>query len=130
MKLTTVFKQKLSLNKLTTRAKGQVFENRACDYLVQNGLTLICKNFHASCGELDLIMRDNDTLVFVEVRFRKNKGFGGALASVDRHKQKKLIKTAQVYLQKQSFYHQPCRFDVVAITEDDIQWEKNVLDGF
>jgi len=114
------------------RAAGQVFEDIACNYLQSKGLRLKKRNVAFSTGEIDIIMTDQDTLVFVEVRYRKQKEFGGAAASVDWYKQKKLIKTAQLYLQRQYGNTPPqCRFDVVAIqgSEDqfDINWIKNAI---
>ena len=70
---------------------GQAAEQAACSYLTRHGLTLIARNFHARQGEIDLIMLDKDTLVFVEVRFRSRQDFGDAAASVTRSKQQKII---------------------------------------
>ena len=101
----------------TTREQGQFTENLACRYLENKGLNLIEKNFNCKVGEIDLIMQDNDTLVFVEVRYRKNKNFGSGAESITASKQSKLIKTASLYLQRHARLNQyPARFDVVSIT--------------
>ncbi len=119
-------------NSLTKRAIGKHFETQACRYLQQQGLVLKDKNISFRFGEIDLIMLDNEQLIFVEVRYRHSNEFGGSAASVDRHKQVKLTKAAQLYLQKH-YGNQPpsCRFDVVAITKvkQDIQvnWIKNAF---
>ena len=96
---------------------GQHWEKVAIDYLQAKGLKLIKSNFNTKYGELDLIMKDNQYLVFVEVKFRNNSRFGGAVSAVTTSKQKKILKTAQVYLQQQGLnaYNTPCRFDIVAI---------------
>jgi putative endonuclease len=101
---------------------GQKAEILARDYLEQNGLRLVAQNWHCKRGELDLIMLDGATLVFVEVRFRKHLSWGGALESVDMRKRGKLILAAQQYLQSEPRWSKsPCRFDVVAIEPDRLQ---------
>ncbi|SFC04381.1 putative endonuclease [Marinospirillum celere] len=97
--------------------QGQAAEEAACQFLQAQGLKLLKRNFLCKLGELDLIFQDRDSLVFVEVRFRKNNHFGGAAASVTPAKQLKLRRAAQVYLQ-QVGSTLPCRFDVVAMTHD------------
>lgn len=95
---------------------GQLAEDYAQRHLQQQGLRLLCRNWSCRSGELDLVMLDGDTVVFVEVRYRRHAAWGGALESVDLRKQQKLIKAAQLFLQKESRWaRHPCRFDVVAI---------------
>ena len=104
---------------------GRDAEARALAFLEQQGLTLVEKNFRCRAGELDLIMRDGQALVFIEVRSRKNQHFGGAAASVGPVKQQRLWRTATFYLLK--FPKPPvCRFDLVAIEGDDLRWLKNI----
>jgi len=118
--------------KLTSRRKrGNKAEQQASKHLQSHGLKLLEKNFSTKAGEVDLIMRDGETLVFVEVRYRKNTDFGGAAASVTTKKQQRIIKAALAYQQK----HMPqssMRFDVVAIEGDngDIDWITSAFDGF
>ena len=95
---------------------GQTAESLARKHLEQNGLRLVAHNWRCKRGELDLIMLDGKVLVFVEVRFRKHAGWGGALESVDMRKRGKLVIAAQQFLQsEQRWSNSPCRFDVVAI---------------
>ena len=104
---------------------GRDAEARALAFLQQQGLILIEKNFRCNAGEIDLIMRDEKTLVFIEVRSRKTKHFGGAAASVGPVKQQRLWRSASFYLLK--FPKPPvCRFDLVAIEGDDLRWIKNI----
>ena len=99
-----------------TQQQGQQAENRACEFLQQQGLELICRNFYCKGGELDLIMQHHDMLVFVEVRYRRKQDFGGAVASVTRSKQQKMIIAARYFLLTQpQFAHYGARFDVIAI---------------
>jgi putative endonuclease len=98
-----------------SRDRGQDAEQACCQYLQQQGLKLLERNYHGRRGELDLIMLDNNTVVFVEVRYRKNNAFGGALESITASKQHKLRITAEQYLQQETRLKNG-RFDVVAMT--------------
>ncbi|HEX8602123.1 MAG TPA: YraN family protein [Pseudoduganella sp.] len=90
-------------------------------------MVLVARNFLCKGGELDLVMCDGPHLVFVEVRRRRSRAFGGAAASITPAKQRRMKLAAQVFLLR---YRKlpPCRFDVVAIDGDTIGWLKNVLD--
>lgn len=96
-----------------TRDVGRDREEDALAYLVDHGLQTVRRNFSCRGGEIDLIMRDRDCLVFVEVRYRRSGAFGGALASVDARKRRRLLLAAQHYIAS-SGWRGPCRFDVVA----------------
>lgn len=110
--------------------KGDSAEQRACEYLQSQGLELITQNFNCRMGEIDLIMTHKNSLVFVEVRYRQNKTFGGAAASITKSKQRKIIRTALFYQQK--YTPKSCmRFDVIAIEGDNqLQWFPSAFDGF
>ncbi|MFZ6751783.1 YraN family protein [Undibacterium sp. Dicai25W] len=108
------------------RRSGDDGELHALQYLEQNGLKLIQKNFLCKGGELDLIMRDGKALVFVEVRKRASMQFGGAIASITAAKQRKMQHAAQVFL-LQLKQQPPCRFDVIAIEAGTIHWLQNVI---
>lgn len=111
---------------------GNAAESLACDYLQQHGLVLLERNYRAPFGELDLIMRDQDHTVFVEVRYRRNHRFGSGADSVNTAKQDKLLKTALYYLQQHSrLAKRPVRFDVISISkmegQSDINWIKDAF---
>lgn len=96
------------------RAAGAIFEQLACEALQQAGLALLARNFTTRHGELDLVMRQGETVVFVEVRHRLRASHGDAAASVTPSKQAKLINAAQLWLAAHARHaHRPCRFDVV-----------------
>ncbi|MEX0976769.1 MAG: YraN family protein [Woeseia sp.] len=100
----------------STRAIGQDAEELALGHLLSSGLVLIARNFRCRIGEIDLIMRDGNCLVFVEVRFRKASHFASACESVDRRKQRKLLGAAAFFLGRHTEYRQHAtRFDVVAL---------------
>ena len=105
---------------------GQHAEQRAAEYLLARGLKLVEKNYHCRFGEIDLILRDGGTLVFVEVRSRDSNQFGGAAASIDARKQHKLIATAQHYL-AQLPRTPPCRFDALLFHGEQIEWLQNAF---
>jgi putative endonuclease len=101
------------------RALGMQLERHAARYLSHQGMTLLQRNFQCKLGEIDLIMRDRNTLVFVEVRFRRSNSHGNACATVDWRKQRKLQRAAQVFLLRSGLREQlPCRFDVLGISRD------------
>lgn len=108
---------------------GSHYENLACQYLIQQGLTLLAKNSQYPLGELDLIMQDNTCLVFVEVRYRKNDHFGVAAATITANKQAKVVKASHLWMQSQNISAETAeyRFDVFAITGNDIQWVINAF---
>ncbi len=123
-------------SKSTKRIQGDKAEALACSYLQKHSLILLEKNFTTRTGEVDLIMSDKndaDTLIFIEVRYRKNQDFGGAAASVTPKKQQRIIKAALAYLQ-QNAPQSSMRFDVVAVEGDNgnisIDWIKSAFDGF
>ncbi|MCJ8170683.1 YraN family protein [Atopomonas sediminilitoris] len=106
----------------STRERGQHIEQAARQYLEQAGLRLLSQNWHCRYGELDLVMLDQDTVAFVEVRYRRSQGFGGALASIDRRKQEKLVTSAQAWLQANAKWsHLACRFDTISASGPEHQ---------
>ena len=118
--------------KATSRELGDEAEHFATQYLVRHGLQLLEKNVNFRVGELDIVMQDKDSLVFVEVRRRKSNQFGGALESITAVKQKRLTKAALAYLQRKKLMDKvACRFDLVAVTENngqlEAQWLKNIF---
>ncbi len=116
----------------TTRQQGQQAESLAQHHLEQRGLRFITRNYRCKAGEIDLIMADRDSIVFIEVRLRNNPRFGSGAESVDQRKQRKLTATALHYLQRHPDQaKRPARFDVVAIStqqnQADIQWIENAF---
>lgn len=102
------------------RAIGTAAEAAARRELEQHGLQTLASNAGFRVGELDLVMRDGDSLVFVEVRHRQPSRFGDGLLSVDRGKRRRMVRAAQAWLARHpAMANQPCRFDVVAVREQD-----------
>lgn len=108
---------------------GYFFESLALDYLQQQGLQLVARNVSSRFGELDLVCKQGQQWVFVEVKYRRSMAFGGAAAAVTVAKQQKLRQTAAWYLQQQRS-QAPCRFDVIAIVGDapyQLDWIRNAF---
>lgn len=107
---------------------GDAGEDAALAHLQKHGLTLVERNFSCRGGELDLVMRDGATVVFVEVRRRASGAYGGAAATIGHAKQARLVAAANTWLRR---YRMPpaCRFDVVAIDGSVFTWLRNAIDG-
>ena len=115
--------------KLNDKNAGLEAEKLAATFLANHGLKLVTQNYHCRFGEIDLIMQDAKTLVFIEVRLRSNAKFGSAGASITPQKQQKLIATAQHYLQQHG--DTACRFDAILMDKADLQqieWIRNAFE--
>lgn len=121
--------------KINQNNAGLEAEKLAATFLTNNGLKLVTQNYHCRYGEIDLVMKEAVTLVFVEVRLRSNSQFGTAGASITVKKQQKLIATAQHFLQNHdSAKHRDsaCRFDAILMNKADlnsIEWLRNAFDA-
>ena len=107
--------------------RGESAEEQAHRFLINKGLKPVCRNYRCKQGELDLIMTDQQTLVIIEVRYRKTDQYGSALESVTRTKQSRIIAATHSYLSPQKT-DRPIRFDVVAISGNGkIEWIQNAF---
>jgi putative endonuclease len=107
--------------------QGEHSEQRACDYLLAQGLVQVARNYRCRYGELDLIMRDQHTLVVVEVRYRQSDTYGSALESITARKQSRIIATTHCYLASNP-HSASVRFDVIAISgNNQLNWIKNAF---
>lgn len=112
--------------------RGQWAEQTALDYLLEKNLKLLSRNFRSARGEIDLIMLDQETIVFIEVRYRLNNNYIHAIETIDGRKCARIIKTSQHYLQVNRWTSKnPCRFDVITVTGEnnnpEIVWIKNAF---
>ncbi|MCD6045259.1 MAG: putative endonuclease [Gammaproteobacteria bacterium] len=120
--------------KTAVQTIGQQAETWALRYLQERGLELIERNFYCPNGEIDLILRDKEDLVFAEVRYRQQKSHGTGVETVNGAKQRKILRSAEYYLYSKKLWDHPCRFDVIGVSMDAEQqvaivWEKNAFDG-
>ena len=111
----------------TKQSTGERIEKLACRWLKQQGLQLIERNYRCRMGEIDIVMTDQQRLIFVEVKYRRQDSYGAAHETVDWRKQQKLIKAAQYYLlHRPKFNTMACRFDVLAAQPankgDKLRW--------
>lgn len=120
-------------NARTARSRGAAIEQLAAQWLQQHGLTLVASNHHVKGGELDLVMMDQDILVFVEVKHRTTNRYGHPLETVTAQKRQRIIRAAKLYLARHAASN-PCRFDIVAITGSppslEFHWEKAAFDAY
>ena len=121
---------------MKTQHKGKHYEDIALAFLKKHKLKLISRNYTCRSGEIDLIMQDKDTLVFVEVRYRGNSNYGSPEETINRSKQLRITKAAQHYLLSNNPTEINCRFDAIAIenkpsasNQQKINWIKNAFDA-
>ena len=114
-------------SRTAAQAAGGDAEERAAAYLAGRGLAIVARNFRTRLGEIDLVAREGEVLVFVEVRLRSSAGFGGALESITPRKQRRIAAAAESFLRG---FRQPprCRFDVVALEGADIRWLRGAFE--
>jgi putative endonuclease len=109
----------------TTQAQGSIAEDIAARFLTERKLKIIERNYRIRGGEIDLICRDGEAVVFVEVRLRRSSDYGGAAASITPAKQARLIRAAQHWLARHG--EVPCRFDCVLMDGNNIEWLRNAF---
>lgn len=115
-----------------TQITGNLSEHRAAALLEGQGLRVLERNLLCRAGEIDLVAREGKVLVFVEVRYRGSAGYGGAAASVNRHKQRRLLRAARYFMPRLVHQHfggkpPPCRFDVVCEQNGELQWIRHAF---
>lgn len=116
---------------MNKRKIGAEYEKLAADYLMENGYQIIERNFRNRFGEIDIIARDAEYLVFVEVKYRSSQSFGTAAEAVDLRKQRIITKVAWYYLLTHGENEwTPCRFDVLSIEEDTIRLYRNAFEAY
>ena len=106
--------------------KGFKYENLAKDFLINNGLEYIRSNYYSEYGEIDLIFKDGELMVFIEVKYRKNSNYGFAEESVTQAKLKKIINASLNYTAEIN-WNEGCRYDLVAINGEEIIWVQNLV---
>lgn len=111
---------------MNKRKKGSFYEDAVCEYLINNGLIIVERNYFCPFGEIDIIAKQDDTLVFIEVKYRKDTSYGYAIEAVDYRKQKKIIACANYYIAYKNI-DLFIRFDVIGINGDKIDWIKNAF---
>lgn len=112
------------------REKGAVYEDKAALFLEKKGYQILEKNFYTRQGEIDIVAKDENCLVFAEVKYRKKDGLSSALFAVTKQKQKRLIAAAKIYLYVKKYRMDiPCRFDVIAFDGEEITHIVNAIEA-
>lgn len=115
-------------DRASARADGARAEAAACAFLVSRGLAIVARNVRNRFGEIDVIARDGETLVFVEVRLRRSSAYGGAAASITPAKRARLVAAAQAYLAALT-REPPCRIDALLLDNPDggeVEWLRDI----
>ncbi len=118
--------------KRDNKLKGKTGEEIACSYLKQNGYEIFHKNFATEVGELDIVVSDSETLIFVEVKTRLDDAFGSPAEAVDYRKQRKISAVAAQYIKKFRYFDVPVRFDVIEVYLRDrkVRHIRNAFDSY
>lgn len=108
-------------------AKGQAGEEKACRFLEEQGFRILARNFRFHRTEIDIIAMEQETLCFIEVKYRSRDTFGFGYQAVDRRKQERIRRTAEAYLLKNglSLQDTPCRFDIVSLDGEELKLYRN-----
>ena len=112
---------------MNTKQSGALGEDTACNYLTRKGYRILTRNYRKPCGEIDLIALDGKTLVFVEVKKRASRAFGGPAAAVTIAKQNKIVLTAQYFIKENAPKFDSIRFDVVCLLPGEIEHIENAF---
>lgn len=113
---------------MNKRQVGQSIEEKVCEYLKQNKVEILERNYRCRSGEVDIIAKDSDYLVFIEVKYRSTLKFGSALEAVDIRKRAQICKVFNIYrMQKRLPFNAKVRFDVIGVDNEKISWIKNAF---
>ena len=112
---------------MNKRQIGSIGEDMAVEFLKSRGVKILERNYQNRFGEIDIIGREDNTLLFIEVKYRKNESFGYPLEAVGFAKQEKIRKTARFFLNENHYYHYNIRFDCIGIIGSQIEWIKGAF---
>lgn len=110
------------------RKLGTLYEEKTGQYIEQHAMKILEKNYRCRCGEVDIIARDHDCLVFIEVKYRTSMHYGHPALAVDYRKQRKIIQTATWYLKKTRWFDRPIRFDVACWIGTTLEYHKGAFE--
>ncbi|MGL5796874.1 MAG: YraN family protein [Cetobacterium sp.] len=114
---------------MNRRNKGKEYEEKAKQYLESLDIKILSMNYEGSFGEIDIIGYDKNTLVFFEVKYRKNNLFGAPQEAIDRRKMNKIYITAKEFIRKNRLDDEKIRFDAVTFLGEEVEWLKNIFWG-
>lgn len=118
-------------NKLHNKAIGKIGEEEVCKYLIKNQYKILNRNFMSNSGEIDIIAKDKDEYVFIEVKSRLSKDYGRPAEAVDTNKKRHIISTTKYYIYKNSLENKNIRFDVIEVyINKDIKLINHIKNAF
>ena len=106
---------------MNTTQNGSLAEEKAQSFLQQKGYTVLARNYRKNCGEIDIIAKDGKVLVFIEVKSRVSRAFGGPLAAITKSKQNKIVQTAALYIKETAPKFDSIRFDAICLLNGEIE---------
>lgn len=112
-----------------SRKIGKEYEKKACEFLKNKGYEILSENYTIKGGEIDIVAKSENTIIFIEVKYRKNCIYGDGLEAIDRKKARRLFLTAEDFLQKNSYEDYDIRFDSITFFKEEITWTKNLIWG-
>jgi len=110
------------------RVIGEAYEQKAGKYLESFGYKILAYNYRCKQGEIDIIAQDGDTYVFCEVKYRRNEGKGYPEDAITATKQRRITRSAMVYLKEHHVWDNSCRFDVICILGEKFTHIKNAFE--
>lgn len=111
---------------INKREVGNEYESIACSYLISKGCEILERNYRNRYGEIDIILKDKDEIVFVEVKYRKNDKYGDGLEAIGHNKLRKIALLANYYIMEKNLYDKDLRIDCISIIGNRISWIKGV----
>lgn len=114
---------------MDNRGKGTLYEVKALEFLEGKGYRLLEKNFRSKYGEIDIIVKKGEIIIFVEVKYRKTNRFGSGLDSVNVKKQRRIYLTAMKYIQDKNLKDAEFRFDLISFNREELIWNRNIIWG-
>lgn len=114
---------------MNKRKKGNLYENKAAEFLEENSYKILEKNYYGKYGEIDLIALKDGQIIFIEVKYRETSEYGYGVEAVDKRKARRIYRTAEEYLVKNHMEDYDIRFDCISYLKNEQKWLKNILWG-
>jgi putative endonuclease len=114
---------------MNRKEKGYFYERKTVDFLIEEGYEVLDTNYIGTHGEIDIIAKYENTIIFVEVKYRSNLNFGYGSESIDRKKSYRIYKTAREYIKEKRLHKYEIRFDSVCYLKEKREWTKNLMWG-
>ncbi|MBQ3437251.1 MAG: YraN family protein [Fusobacterium sp.] len=114
---------------MNKREIGNIYEDRSCEILKEQNYKILERNYQNKFGEIDIIAKKEQEIIFIEVKYRKTKNYGYGYEAINKRKLQKIFKLAQFYIQNEELHNYRVRFDCMSYLSDDLEWIKNIAWG-